>query len=320
MSASLMPLRAPTRSAIHASPLDTRRPFTTAQGRAAGITRGQLRGPTYERLFRGVYVRTGTARTPATLTEAAAAYLRTDVIAARHTAAQLWGGIVPHSPDTHVAVPAARRSTIDGLRVSRHDVLPPHRRVGGLLVSTPEATFVQMAPLLPLVELVVLGDSLLRRRATTPEALIAAAAAATGRGARLARAAAGYVRAGVDSPMESRLRMLLVLAGLPEPTVNHTFTGEDGRWELRFDLSYPEVKLAIEYDGRQHAESDAQWQRDVERRQDIDDRQWRVVVVLAKGVYTDPGGTVAQVARLLRERGVPVRVTSGWKRHFPSRG
>jgi hypothetical protein len=33
-------------------------------------------------------------------------------------------------------------------------------------------------------------------------------------------------RNGVDSPMESRLCMLLVLAGLPEPFVNHALRDE----------------------------------------------------------------------------------------------
>ena len=47
-------------------------------------------------------------------------------------------------------------------------------------------------------------------------------------------------------------------------------------------------RLAIEYDGRQHAESDRQWQRDVERREELDNDGWRIVVVLAKGIYREP--------------------------------
>ena len=52
------------------------------------------------------------------------------------------------------------------------------------------------------------------------EGLRDAALAWHGRGAKLARRAARFVRDGVDSAMETRLRMLLVLAGLPAPEVN----------------------------------------------------------------------------------------------------
>jgi hypothetical protein len=60
-------------------------------------------------------------------------------------------------------------------------------------------------------------------------------------GARLARRVAGLVRKGVDSAMETRLRLLIVLAGLPEPEVNVIVRDENGDWELRFDLCYPQL-------------------------------------------------------------------------------
>jgi hypothetical protein len=54
-------------------------------------------------------------------------------------------------------------------------------------------------------------------------------------------------------PKRRERRMLLVLAGLPEPTVNLIIRNPDGSWRMRFDLSYPGLKLIIEYDGRQHS-------------------------------------------------------------------
>jgi hypothetical protein len=69
----------------------------------------------------------------------------------------------------------------------------------------------------------------------------------------LAERAAGLVRAGVDSPPESRLRMLILLAGLPEPSVNYIIRDQDtGEWLRRFELAYEELRIAIEYEGRQH--------------------------------------------------------------------
>ena len=117
--------------------------------------------------------------------------------------------------------------------------------------------------------------------------------------------------------MESRLRMLLVLAGLPEPVVNHIEYDEQGRWVRRYDLSYPELRLAIEYDGRQHAESDRQWERDVERREELDREEWRIVVVLAKGIYREPGRTIERVVEALVSRGTPARTSSDeWRLYF----
>jgi hypothetical protein len=54
-----------------------------------------------------------------------------------------------------------------------------------------------------------------------------------------------------ESPMETRLRMLLVLAGLPRPEVQASIRDDDGRF-LRPDLLYRNHRLALEYDGGNH--------------------------------------------------------------------
>lgn len=53
-----------------------------------------------------------------------------------------------------------------------------------------------------------------------------------------------------QSPMETRVRLTLVLAGLPPPIPQHPVV-LSGR-EFALDLAYPEVKLAIEYNGADH--------------------------------------------------------------------
>ena len=125
------------------------------------------------------------------------------------------------------------------------------------------------------------------------------------------------MRSGVDSPMESRLRMLLVLAGPPEPVVNHIEYDDLGHWRRRFDLSYPQFRIAIEYDGRQHAETRVQWEHDVERREGLDEDDWRVVVVLSKGIYREPDRTLDRVERAMRKTGMPIPPRSKeWTEHF----
>ena len=107
----------------------------------------------------------------------------------------------------------------------------------GLRCAAPLATSGQPASMFGLVDLVVVGDHLVRLRRTTVEELQVFCAGLRGSGAALARRAASYVRTGVDSPMETRLRMLLVLAGIPEPRVNLTLREVDGKPVRRFDLS-----------------------------------------------------------------------------------
>lgn len=189
----------------------------------------------------------------------------------------------------------------------------------GVPVSSPVDTFVALATLLDLVDLVIVGDAMVKKRLTTPEALTAAASASRDRGAVRARRAAAFVRAGVDSPMETRLRMLIVLAGLPEPTVNHILRDHAGEWVARLDLSYPDYKLIVEYDGRQHADDAGQWERDIERHEFLDDDGWKLLVVTSKGIHREPEQTLRRISSALLRRGcrVPAALSDAWRPHFP---
>src|SRR5437660_12848370 len=54
---------------------------------------------------------------------------------------------------------------------------------------------------------------------------------------------------GAESPMETRLRMLLVRGRLPRPQTQVSLTAADGTFLGRVDLFYLEPRLGIEYDG-----------------------------------------------------------------------
>jgi hypothetical protein len=119
----------------------------------------------------------------------------------------------------------------------------------GLPISTPEQTFLDLAAGgIGLVDLLVVADGMIKAGHTSEQRLIDAAAQWSGRGCRAARRAASLARKGVDSPQETRLRLLLVLAGLPEPRVNLIIRGRDGSWRRRYDLAYEHLRLIIEYD------------------------------------------------------------------------
>lgn len=123
--------------------------------------------------------------------------------------------------------------------------------------------------------------------------------------------------------METRLRLLMVLAGLPEPTVNLVLRDEYGEPTRQHDLAYEEQRLAIAYEGRQHVEVVAQWEKDLRRREAMDDDAWRTIRVVASGIYRDPEETLRRIHRIARLRdvpGVPDRLGDGWRAHFPGYG
>jgi hypothetical protein len=171
-----------------------------------------------------------------------------------------------------------------------------------------------------LVDLVIVADGLIKAGHTSPERLVEATSQWSGRECRSARRAASLARKGVDSPQETRLRLLVVLAGLPEPRVNLIMRGPDGTWRRRYDLAYEELRLILGYDG-QHADDARQWLTDIFRREELDQIRWRLVIVTSEGIYQEPLRTLERVRDALVACGaVGIRRTfkPEWRLHFPA--
>ncbi len=299
---------------------NTQRPFARWRGIRAGLGRASLDGPGFRRLLYGVLVAADVPDSPQLRAEAVLLCFFGSAFASHRTAGRVWGLPVKLPPGEDVTVPEV------GHRLRRAGVTC-HVRPGadvavvdGIRVSTLPDLFVELASVLPLVELVVAGDWMVRRKGVRPQQLIAAARDAGGRTGALARSAAAYVREKVDSPMESRLRMLLVLAGIPEPRVNLEIRTVEGEVLRRYDLSWPGVRVIVEYDGRHHVERVEQWEADLTRREAIDDSEWRILVIVSSGIYKSPEQTIQRVHALLRSRGLtglPTRPREDWRPHFP---
>lgn len=295
------------------------RPFHRRDGLAAGLTKHRLDGPGFTKIFGSIRLAATVPLTPQLLAEAALMVIPGAVVS-HHTAAALWGGVVPEQPHTHVSVRADRaRRRREGLRchVSADPATTVHR---GLQVTTPAQTFLDLAHHLGLVDLVILGDSLVNARVTNEADLVAAAGSVTGRGSALVRQAADLVRAGAHSPMETRVRLMFHFAGLPEPRTQYRVG--DASCTYYLDLAWPELMAAAEYDGRQHAESPQQWGHDVGRREWLDENGWRLIVIRAPDVYDEPWATVLRVQNILAGRGYESTRTSPpalFTEHFPGR-
>jgi very-short-patch-repair endonuclease len=296
-------------------------PFTRAEALAAGVTDLELSGARYQQVLRGVHVLATVEPTLVLRSLAALTIAPKGAVVTHHTAARLWGGIPPDSSDIHLTIPHLNRPKIDALRPHRVKAMPGTVPRRGLPVTSPERTFLDMGRWSDLVDLVVLGDSFVRAGVTTPERLRTAARDWTGTHRALVIRAASFVRDNVDSPMESRLRMLIVLAGLPEPVVNFQVLTVDGRVQYRIDLSFPDQRLGIEFDGRHHIEREGQWEGDLLRREDLEAQDWKFVVVVGSQVYGEPGVVLARIEAAMGSRGigVPALLSPEWHRHFPGR-
>lgn len=296
---------------------DTRRPFRARDAAAAGISRRALVG-SYRRVVRGVYVDAGVRDDPVVAARAALLVAGAGAFVSHETAARLHGGIVPASPDLHASVGGQRhRSRTEGVRVHVSTRTPVP--FVGVPATTPVDTFLDLADGLDLVDLVILGDSLVRKGRTTREELVDAATTVR-RGRRKAARAAGLVRAVVDSAMETRLRLLIVLAGLPEPEVCIEIRSPAGDLLRRIDMGYRSHRLGIEYDGRQHAESSYQYAVDVRRREELAGLDWHEWTAVGKDIHVTPGETLRRIVAVMRQRGMDVPALRGdWRAHFPGR-
>ena len=91
-------------------------PLTRAEALRQGHTLKQLRGPRFQRVFRGVYLPAGV---PVTLLQRARAALLVappGAFVSHHTAARLWGAVAPETDQTHISVPGG------GTRSVRHPI------------------------------------------------------------------------------------------------------------------------------------------------------------------------------------------------------
>jgi very-short-patch-repair endonuclease len=94
-----------------------------------------------------------------------------------------------------------------------------------------------------------------------------------------------------ESPMETRLRLQIVRARLPHPVAQAELHDGKGRFLARADLYYPDVRLAVEYDGAQHKDQVAS---DLRRQNTLISAGYHVLRFTAADL-SKPGLVAAQV-------------------------
>ncbi|MGJ5589740.1 endonuclease domain-containing protein [Micrococcus lylae] len=155
----------------------------------------------------------------------------------------------------------------------------------GIPVTSIERTWADLAALLPMGmvdELVVAGDGIVKRP-WTPQGRLeplttvqrlrdAVKRAGRYKGVRTARAALDLIRVGSDAATETKMRLALVHAGLPEPELQLILDpsrpmSPDG------DMGYRQWRLVLHYDGAPH-DDEAQKLVDAWRNKGWHDAGW----------------------------------------------
>jgi very-short-patch-repair endonuclease len=243
---------------------------------AAGLVgRGALRGPRFQRLFPDVYLPAGRDATLAVRSRAAYLLVEPEGVLSGYSAAELLGASSgpPRAP-AEVTCPRHRRRR-PGLLVHRGELAADEIVLrDGFGMTTPERTAYDLARWRDLTSAVAAVDALAHRypfelgllRAMRSRHLAAHASS------RIEKVLA-LVDRRAESPMESRMRVALVLGGLaPEVQFRVVLEG----FAVRLDLAFPAARLGVEFDGGHHRTAE-QARRDLHREAALTRAGWKVL-------------------------------------------
>lgn len=209
---------------------------------------------------------------------------------ASHQSAAALHGFDEQSTLLHITVPH-QLAVVSRPGLAVHRSRQPHAFdwVGGLRVTDPVRTVLDLARCCPHPEGLVRAEAAIHRGVVTPDLLLRRIGDVRRlHGADRARGVIAAARVGAESPMETRLRVALTGAGLPEPVLQHHIRTASGT--VRVDLAWPSALVCIEYDGfAWHSGADA-FARDR--------RRWRAVVAAGWDVYPVTAVDIRTVAAL----------------------
>lgn len=292
--------------------------FTIQEALDAGVTPVRLRHRSLAAPSRGI--RLPLTEVAPVLSEQVRPFtLITEFSAASHaTAFSLWSfpGFHPghDEPGIHISRP-------DRVAIPRRTGVVGHRgqffadeivSVHGLLVTSRTRTWLDCARRMSIDELTVVADHLLRiprsdfegrtEPYATPDDLADMLDRHKGTpGIQKARLALEQARIGADSAPETRLRLALENAGLPEPELNIPAFLTDGVVRQP-DLAYRQFLVAVEYDGDGHSDT-GQIVKDIAREEDFIRAGWTLIRLSKRHMVKDARSAVAKVRTALINRG-----------------
>lgn len=293
-----------TAGTLH-SMADFNAPFRGSLAVAAGlVTKGQLRGSGFRKLFPDIYLPVGLAATLAMRSRGANLLVAESGALAGYSAAELLGArIAPRDADAEVVVPGGEFRECRGLRVHREQLADDEvATVDGLVVTSAIRTAYDLARWSTQIEGVVAADALGRLGGFGPGALLGMAARYPGaRWRSRVPLVAELMDTRAESAMETRCRLSLVLRGLPRPELQYQVRDELGDHVAWLDMAYPSARAGVEFDGEHHQEASV-FRADLARHNRLAALGWTVLRASAADVLRNPDRFAAQVRAVLRQR------------------
>jgi very-short-patch-repair endonuclease len=289
-------------------------PFTLEDALRAGLNRWHLEGSNWRRLGPSLYSWVGLPDTPELRLEAACRRLPQTAVFSGLTAAWLYGLDVAVGEPIEVTIPkGAGVSARSGFVVRRAAVAASEIvSLRGMRATSILRTLSDLCIRLSEIEAVVIADMALHAGLTSLSDLkYFCTSRSHSVGVSNLRRVASHAEPAAESPMETRLRMVIVLGGLPRPQAQVSVHDGRGRFLGRPDLYYPEHRLGLEYDGGIHRTSLAE---DNRRQNRLLAAGIRLLRFTAGDVLNDPDSVTAQVRNVLSGRptfhaGAGARVT-----------
>lgn len=220
---------------------------------------------------------------------------------------ELW---LPELPDeVHLAMADPRRRGSRMTRTRRPEFVG-HRLqlraedrvlVHGLAVTSLARTFCDLGAVLSLPDLVAAGDSALRAGASSEEIESCVSAMRRSRGIRRVREAVPLLDPRSRSRPESHLRVAVSGADMPRFEVNEAVSRDVGGWLAEPDLSLEEARIALEYQGKDHADL-ARMRRDMTRVTDMRREGWLTFLYGPAEVFGRPWEIRGEVRAAIRAR------------------
>jgi very-short-patch-repair endonuclease len=265
------------------------------------LTARQLRGPYVARLIQGVYRPVWVPLTHQLKCQAACLVLPDTVVVTGPSAATVLG-LRLASPDDDVTVALPMGMTVphrQGVRLRRVSEQHPAGAVlNGVRLAHARRLAFDAAVRKPLAQATAVLDALVRHGLVDIDDLRPWLGTCQDNNVRAVRCAAELVDPRAESLPESITRVHLVKAGFAVVPQHRVVIGS--RVVARVDLALPDLKIAIEYDGRWH-EADVQRALDNDRLARLRAGGWTVIVVTAE-LLRDPRRLVATVSAAVAER------------------
>lgn len=264
------------------------------------LTKGQLRSGCWRRVLRDVYCHIEVPDSSANRAAALALVVPPGAAVAGTYAAWLHGAdIVRHTDELTIVAPRGSGLRPAGVVVRETTWTDPDVvLVDGVPVTSPLRTAFDLGRQKDMTEGVVALDAM-AHRGLIDLAALAAYAEEHGNwvGLPRLRRVLGWCEPRAESPMESRLRMVLVLGGLPRPEVQIEVR-ESGLLVARVDMGYRRLRIGIEFDGRDYHRGQARVGDDI-RDNSLGVRGWHVLRYGAGHVYRHQNVIAHEVGTLL---------------------